>query len=503
MRKTVFLLIGLLALSGCGVVVYERPEEEEKTDIYDLNITEDASDGSYQTTNSTIIDLGNEDVKISRGGTYILQGEMEDAGVTVEVNSHESVHIVLNGVDIRSNDFAGIYIIEAGKVMITLAEGTSNSISDSSAYSDIDGTGVDALIYSKADLIVNGSGSLSLNSPDNHGIVSKDDLIIAGGSFSIDVAGRGLSGKDRLMISDGEFTIRSGKDALKSDNSEEEGRGYIHITGGTFDIHSTADAVYGYNLVNIEDGSFTIETSASADTNSAKGIKSDEMIMISGGDFSIDSVDDGIHSERDVTISGGTIRINTEDDGIHADRKAEIDDGEITIDASEGIEATYVLINGGNISINASDDGINATQKVGKLTPTIEVNGGYLKIVMAMGDTDGFDSNGYIYINGGTVDVSGINTFDCGIEQVFNGGTVIVNGEEVDELPEDMIHNPNDIPGMTPPGFGGEGKDEAEDFGDKEGFGDEAPPGFTPPTEEAPGSDPPKEKPKGDKPGRH
>jgi hypothetical protein len=66
-----------------------------------------------------------------------------------------------------------------------------------------------------------------------------------------------------------------------------------------------------------------------------------------------------------------------------------------------------------------------------------------------------------------------------------------------------MIHNPNDIPGMTPPGFGGEGKGEGEGFGDKEGFGGEAPPGFTPPTEEAPGSVPPKEKPKGDKPGRH
>ena len=483
MKKTLFLLIGLLLLSGCGVIIYDRIEEEENTEIYDFSFPKQKYNEAYPIKGSTLIDLHDEDVKIAKGGIYILQGKMSDASIIIEIGKSDTVQIVLNGVDIEAGDFAGIYIKQAGEVTITLAEGTVNTISDSSVYTQIDDSNVDALIYSRADLIINGSGSLILNSSHNHGIVSKDDLIVTGGHFTIDTAGQGLNGKDRLMISDGEFRIASGKDALKSDNSEDEGRGYIYISGGTIDIQTEADALYGYNMVKIEDGSFSIRTDADIE-DSGKGIKSKDMILIGGGDFNIDSVDDAIHSEKNVTITGGNIRIRTDDDGIHADAIARIDDGQIEIDAAEGIEATIVQINGGSISIDASDDGINAGQKTGKLTPTIEINGGYVKIVMAWGDTDGLDSNGYIYINGGTVDVTGINTFDCEIEQVFNGGTVIINGEEVDELPEDMIHNPNDIPEM-PAGYDGK---KGEDDYSKEG---------------PPGSQPPKEKPKGDKPGRH
>ncbi len=468
----------LLLLCGCSTVIVDNTDKdsEDAATAYNLSFSEEEIDAGYQISGSTYITLGDKDVNITKGGTYILQGTLSDASVIVEVSKDEDVQLVLSGVTIEAGDFAGIYIVEGDEITITLAEGTVNTISDSSVYTQIDSNDVDALIYSKADLIINGSGSLVLKSSYNHGIVSKDDLIITGGDYDIEVAGQGLSGKDCLMISDGSFDIVSGKDALKSDNSEDEYRGYVYISGGSFDIHSSADGIYGYNLVNIEGGTFSIETAESGNADSYKAIKSEYSITISGGGFDIDSADDGIHSDGDLTISGGTFSIVSDDDAIHADALVQIDDGEITISAHEGIEGTYVLINGGDISITASDDGINAAQKVNTYTATIEINGGYIKIVMGQGDTDGLDSNGYIYINGGTVDVSGMNTFDAEKGQEFNGGTVIVNGTEVDELPEDMMGGFGGFGGMggMPPGSNGNSNGQYP--GDTEAPGSVMPP---------------------------
>ena len=98
-----------------------------------------------------------------------------------------------------------------------------------------------------------------------------------------------------------------------------------------------------------------------------------------------------------------------------------------------------IQINDGKISISASDDGINAARKSSAYTPTVEINGGEITIVMGAGDTDGVDSNGNLIINGGTVNVSGNSCFDCDGTATYNGGTVIVNGQQVDSIPVQMM----------------------------------------------------------------
>ena len=209
MKKMICLMAFLFLFCGCSTVIADNTDKdnEDVSTAYNLSFNEEDSDASYQINGSTYITLGDSDVNITKGGTYILQGTLTDASVIVEVSKDEDVQLVLNGVTIKAGDFAGIYIIEGDEIMITLAEGTVNTISDSSAYTQIDSNDVDALIYSKADLIINGSGSLVLKSSYNHGIVSKDDLIITGGDYDIETAGQGLSGKDCLMISDGSFSI--------------------------------------------------------------------------------------------------------------------------------------------------------------------------------------------------------------------------------------------------------------------------------------------------------
>ena len=290
-------------------------------------------------------------------------------------------------------------------------------------------------------------------------IFSKDDVVLNGvGTLSISSTDNGISSKDDLKI-----------------------------TGGKLNIECVSDALEAHDSVRIADGDITINTEK-----------------------------DGVHAEYDeddsvgyVYICGGALDITAADDGIHATTVAQIDSGDITITAAEGIEATQVQINGGNITISASDDGVNAAQKSSALTPSVEINGGYTKIVMGRGDTDGIDSNGDLFINGGTVDITAQFPFDYNGTAEHNGGTIIVNGEETDEI-TNQFGGQGGGPG-GPGGQGGPGRPGGKEPPDGQeppdgtftGFpdGQEPPDGMTPPDGDFPGFPGGKEPPDGDFPG--
>ena len=147
------------------------------------------------------------------------------------------------------------------------------------------------------------------------------------------------------------------------------------------------------------------------------------------------------------------------DDAVHTDGFLLIEGGTFDLTAAEGLEGTYVMVNGGDITINASDDGINAAHKSDAYSPVIEINGGNIRITMGAGDTDGLDSNGDIIINGGTVDITGRSACDYDGKAEFNGGKLIVNGTEVNTIPNQMM------------GGGGRGGNNGEMPGNGEDFG--------------------------------
>lgn len=386
-------------------------------------------------------------ITITQSGSYILSGTLDDGMVIVDTQNTDKVQLVLDGAQISCQDSAAIYILQADKVFLTLAPGSENQLINGGSFSAIDENNIDAVIFSKDDLTLNGTGSLYISSPAGHGIVSKDDLVITSGDYNIEAARHGISGKDSVRIAGGIFSINCGKDGIHAENGEDSALGFLYIVEGDFHITAEADGCSASATAYIEGGSFEIQTgggsasvthkesgwsweqraqpesSTETETVSAKGIKSASTLAISGGSYSIDTADDALHSNGDLNITGGDFTISTGDDGLHADGTTCIHNGTIRITGSyEGIEGLSVEISGGEIELVSSDDGINAAGGAdqsgfggfggfggngpfsGSTESHIDISGGIIQI-NASGD--GIDSNGAVIISGGEVYISG------------------------------------------------------------------------------------------------
>ena len=431
-----------------------------------------SDDGIAGETDGVVID--GQMVTITAEGTYIFSGTLSEGQIVVDADNAK-VQIVFDNVDIACASSAAVYVKSAEKVFVTLAEGSQNTLRNTDEYVAIDDNNIDAVIFAKSDLTLNGTGSLTIVSAEGHGIVSKDDLKIIGGTYDITAAGHALSGKDSVRIADGTFILTAEKDGIHAENADDEEKGYIYIADGDFTITSDGDGMDASNIVQIKDGTLDItagggaanslkthesdvpgggmpqngekpdgesmpqmgekpdgenmpqDTTTDESGTSTKGIKAGGGMYLNGGTYQIDSADDSIHSNANITIADGTYTLATGDDGVHADDALTVNGGTITVTESyEGLEGLTVTINDGTIDITASDDGINTAGE------KMELNGGYIHILAG---GDGVDSNGDLTINGGEIYIdgpsdNGNSAIDYGDRSsaYVNGGTLVAIG---------------------------------------------------------------------------
>lgn len=199
--------------------------------------------GDTATCSSNTVQISGSTITILDEGTYILSGTLNDGTILVRTEKTDKMQIVLNGADIHSETSAAIYIAQADKVFITTAEGTANTLSNGGSFVAIDENNVDAALFSKENLTLNGSGSLIVTSPAGHGIVSKDSLTITSGSYDINCASHALYGKDDVCIANASFTLVSGKDGIHAEHADDTECGYVYIQSGSFSIAAQGDGI--------------------------------------------------------------------------------------------------------------------------------------------------------------------------------------------------------------------------------------------------------------------
>ena len=269
-----------------------------------ITLSDDAS-----SCDSSSVTISNNTITITDEGTYLLTGSLSDGQVIVDADD-KKVQLVLDSVNINCDTSAALYVKAADKVFVTLASDSENSLSNTSDFVAIDDNNIDAVIFSKDDLTLNGSGTLTVTAKYGHGIVSKDDLVITSGTYQITAAKHALSGKDSVRIADGVLTLDAGTDGIHSENTDNDAKGFIYIANG--DISITADS---------------------------DGFDAEETLQVDGGNIEVAAGDDGLHADGDLIITDGTINVTK---------------------SYEGLEGMTVTVEDGNISVVSSDDGINA-----------------------------------------------------------------------------------------------------------------------------------------------
>lgn len=438
-------------------LVGDYSEKDLKTDYTEDHTTITLSDGTTAIKGSGVT-LSGDEITINKAGTYVISGTLSDGKIIVDAGDADDIHIIFNGVTIHTLSGSPFEVINADKVIITLAENTTNTLSDTSNYESTEEA--NAVIYSKSDLSLNGDGALILTANYKHGIHSKDDLVIVSGHLTIHAVEDAIRGKDSISIVGGTFELTAGGDGMKSNNDEDVTKGWILIENGAFHIQAAQDGIQAETTLIIESGTFEIITGGGASQNnttrtsamggrgqfqvaqtttttddtstSYKGIKAGLEVVIRDGVFTINANDDAIHSNGSVIIQDGELLLATGDDGIHADESLTINGGNIKITESyEGLEAVYILITGGEITINASDDGINAAGDQTVMgSYDFKMTGGTLYV---NADGDGLDSNGNITIEGGDIIVDGPTqsmngALDYDRTALISGGSLIAVG---------------------------------------------------------------------------
>ena len=335
--------------------------------------------GKTAACNSSNVQIEDGVVTIKAAGVYVLSGTLTDGTIVVDAGDDDKVQLVLDGVSIMAADYAAIYAKNADKVFVTLAEGAGNSLTVSGDYIQTDDNNVDAVIFAKCDLTLNGTGSLTVKDNTGHGIVSKDDLVVTGGTYTIYSQDHCLNGKDSVRIADGTFNLSCDEDGIHAGNDDQQD-GYVYIEGGDINISVGDDAIHAEGLLIITGGDIDV-------SKRCEGVEGDK-ILVTGGDIDVISSDDGFNA------AGGSSGSGDNHDGFGGGPGMDGVDMDADSDA-------YILITGGTININANGDGI--------------------------------DSNGYMGITGGSVHVlgpsdNGNGAMDYGICAAITGGEIVAVG---------------------------------------------------------------------------
>lgn len=401
----------IASMAGCSAQGEQQKDTKYAGIESELGFTERDMDSSYDEATATVIELQGDTasvqgqgaqvdgakVTIDAGGSYIVRGSLDNGTIDVSLPSNDdTAQLVLDGASIHNDAGPALQVSKADAVYLTLADDSTNMLSDGTGYALAAGEDeVQAAIYTASDLAINGSGSLSVNGAHYHAVSSQGDFVVTGGTVDIASAEDGAFASGAIKIGGGDITVNAGDDGFHSEY-------LLYIADGTVDVESSTE---GFEA---------------------------ERIYVRGGNSSIVASDDGLNasqseaekeaSEASEAAAGpegdrGEPPTRPENDGGEPPARPEGDRGEPP--AGEQGAPTPGKADGKQSNVPDIDDAY-----------LIQIDGGSLTVDAG---GDGLDSNGYIVINGGTVFVSGASDADdSGLDYEYgatvNGGDVILIG---------------------------------------------------------------------------
>lgn len=332
------------------------------TDIFtdrDLEQTVDMSEAKSYTLSD------GQNIEITAEGVYVIKGTAENASIIVEAGDEDKVQLVLDGVSVTNDSMPCIYVKSADKVFITTTD-SENVLSVTGTFTADGDTNTDAVIFCKDDVVLNGTGTLTINSTDN-GITSKDDLKITGGAINITCTSDALEANDSIRIAGGEITITSGKDGLHAEKDDDDSIGYIYISGGSLKILAEDDAIHATTILQVDGGELAL--------NAREGLEG-TWIQVNGGTINIQASDDGINAaykSAKITpcaeFNGGTVTIvmgSGDTDAIDSNGNLVITGGTIDITAQSPFDYDGTgEKTGGTLIINGSETDTLTNQMMG------------------------------------------------------------------------------------------------------------------------------------------
>ncbi len=419
-------------LGGGGTV--SETIELSTSEYYDdmLSVVSSLSAGVSDTSTlpEGVTEITSENLEISESGEYFVTGTLEEK---IEITA-DAENVVLYLVNATLSCTKKVIDCSTNLTIILIGD---NSITNSntSGSNAIDCVG---------DLIIAGSGSLSISSTKN--AIKANSISIFNATIEITAEKDGLHAE-----------VDAYDDAESQPTPTYSDGGFVYLNGATVTIVSADDGIQADTFVYITESTVTITagggapetvTETSSDNASGKGIKAGQidwgkneedlewsgyLLVINSGEITINSNDDALHSNGELLIYGGTINLSSGDDAIHSDNLLQIFGGEISITKCyEGIESAKVEIAGGTIDIQSYEDGINAADgtttqvNVSNSNCHIIITGGYISVDCIGSEGDGIDSNGSILISGGQLYISGSsNSADSALDA---DGGILVNG---------------------------------------------------------------------------
>ena len=461
-----------VSMSGMDFSYSDRDLDQgfnkEIATVIDLNDGETAISGSGATL---VKENGSYVLELTEEKAYFISGVLTNGSIRLDLGREGKAEIALAGVDITSADSPPMYIKEADKVFVTMYDGSYNCFNDRPGDRSVNpkdkagsiGKEIGGAVFCMADLTFRGTGVLEVNSTKRAGIVSKDDMLLTGGTLIINSPKDGIKANDRVQMHDGSLMINAGDDGISVGNDDNDNLGYAAIENGKVQITSGCDGIKADSVIRIGGGDIQIKTGGGFGeskyvndgsdnlSESKKGLNAQRLIFISKDadklTMNLDTADDAFHSGNDIEVNEGAINIKSGDRGLHADASAYINGGGINIDKCyEGIEGSEITITGGLVSIVSNDDGLSASGGSDRSSleghsgqgefrnpgrSVIKLKGGYVTT-----DTFGdcVDSYGDISIEGGVLlsSVSGVmeNTGIAAAGKIsITGGRMLICGE--------------------------------------------------------------------------